>query len=360
MTERSLRTFTKAILAREVVKLALRPLVRWRPMVDPEAGFSIVLGVPWDLRHLLPVNLRFVSGTNLEGLRALHVVFDRRSREGMEEIARDARERFPGLPLVFQHYPRVAGWIVEASNVSTFYNSMNCATALARVKTRYAIMHDFDLFPLVPEYFQEVVGRMQRDGLRFCGLQRTHFDGLTDDDGILGTWCLGVDADWLRREHQALDIFHKVETIRGRWVTLDPFSALQRRTPERALVETLDDSAFCHVGNLCATYMRYKSGQRVRFAWKLHYLWYLEALIGADRLAEITAAMDAADDGVLRLADGFSESFRDVDPTCANVLRAELERMDRFLHGTCRSHVARYVDAFQAFLSRASSAAPVR
>lgn len=353
------KTLPKALIAREAVKLALRPLLRWSPLVEPEPGFSIVLGVPWHLKELLPVNLLFVSKTNLEGLARIHVVFDRRRREEMDRIEAEARAKFPELPLVFQHYPSLAGRIIEAANVSTFYNSMNCALALGRVTTGTAILHDFDLFPLNPDYFQAVVRRMREEDWRFCGLERTHFDGLTDEDDILGTWCLGIDVEWLRRTHRPVEIFHRLEKIRGRWVTLDPFSSIQRRTPRRGLVGEIGRGACCHVGNLCATWMRHQSGQRVRFTWKMHYLWYLEALNGRDRLDEIREKMDSTDDGILALED-FEGDFRNVDPTCANVLRVELRRMESFLHDRPRERILRFVDSFQAFLERAGSASGER
>jgi hypothetical protein len=189
-------------------------------------------------------------------------------------------------------------------------------------------------------------------------LERTYHEGLTREDNVLGTWCLGVDVEWLRRSHRPVDIFHRVATIRGEWITLDPFSAVQLTTPRRSLVGTIDESACCHVRNLCATYLRHRSGERVRLAWKLHYLWYLEAVDGRDRLDQITEAMDSASDGVLRLRGGGEEDFRGVDPTCANVLEAELTKMDRFLYGTCRPHVTRYVAAFREFLARPSVATP--
>lgn len=350
---KSVKYLAKSLVGRELVKLALRPLVRWKPMASVEPGWSLILGVPWHLRHLLPVNLEFVARTNLAGLHTLHVVFDRRARPDMEVLADAARAKFPQLPLRFHHYAAAPGRVIERVNVSTFYNSMNCATALACVTTRHVVIHDFDLYPLVPQYFQEVVARMSRDGLRFCALERTYFDGLVDADNVLGTWCLGVDAQWLRDNYHPIDIFHKVEKVHGRWMTLDPFSSIQLRTPERSLVESIDGTDCCHVKNLCATYMRYSSGQRVRFAWKLHYMWYLEAINGEDRLQEITDAMESSSDGVLRLASGFQDDFSGVDPTCANVLRDELGNMERFLFGGPRRHVVQYCDSFQAFLTRA-------
>lgn len=344
----------KALIAREAVKMMLRPMLRWAPLTSPEPGFSIILGVPWDLRHLLPVNLKFIAVTDTSDLRRIHVVFDRCYRPQMQEIEASARHRFSSLPLTFHHYDSLAGRLIEKVNVSTFYNSMNCATALRQITTRYAVLHDFDLFPVVPRYFNEIVSRMAERQWRFCGLERTYFDGLTDEDNILGTWALGMDVQWLRSEYHPVDIFHKVEPVRGQWTTLDPFSAIQRRTTERGLVETIDRAACCHVGNLCATYMRYRSGEKVRFTWKLHYLWYLEALDGRDRLDTIRSTMDQAEDGHLKL-DDFEGDFSQVDPTCANVLGVQLEQMDSMLFGEYRPHVRAYVEAFGSFLSRGRS-----
>ena len=135
----------RKVLGRECVKAALDGLIRWKPLARPEEGFSIVLGVPWDLRHLLAVNLRFVARTDLARLRAVHVVFDRCHREGMEAIAEATRASFPTLPLQFRWYEGLAGRLVERVHVSTFYNSMNTVLALGACTTRHAVLHDFDL-----------------------------------------------------------------------------------------------------------------------------------------------------------------------------------------------------------------------
>jgi len=353
------KNLAKAFLGREAVKLLLRPLLHWTPLTDPAPGYSIILGVPWHLRELLPVNLMFLARTDLANCHRIHVVFDRRHRPTHDAVADEARRRYPELPLSFHHYPPVSGRIIEATNVSTFYNSMNCAVALADLETRWAILHDFDLYPLVPEYFAEVHRQMMERDLRFCGLERTHFDGLTDADNVLGTWCLGMDAAWLREKYRPINIFHRVQRHRGRWTTLDPLSAIELDTPERGLVGTTDGASCCHVQNLCATYLRYRSGQTVRLAWKLHSMWYLQAIADSDndRLIDLADAMDAADGRMLEF-NGRTHDFSDVDPTCANVLEHQIRCMEIYLQGTVRPPVERYVDATRRFLARAAESRP--
>jgi hypothetical protein len=326
----------------------------WPRMGEPEPGYSIILGVPWALRHLLGVNLRFIDRTDKAGLARVFVVFDKAERPGAEGVIEAARREFPGLPLEFCFYPRRAGRLVERIDVSTFFNSMNNVTALARCRTRWAVLHDFDLYPLVPNYFRNVVEKMERESLRFCGLELTNFDGLTDEDLILGTWCLGMDAQWLRNEHKPHEIFHRIGMVNGKRVNLDPYSWLQSREPRRALVGTVDATDAAHVRNLCSTHLRFTTGRPAKVVWRLHYLWYLEWLGGGEgsgRMAEATRRMRGATGPTLEI-DGYRADFADTDPTCANVLRDELTRMEVFLHGSVRPEVGEFVEAFAEFLRR--------
>jgi hypothetical protein len=337
--------------AREFVKAMLAPLLRWRPLTTPAPGFTIILGVPWDLRHLLPVNLQFVARTNVDELRELQVIFDRTPRSGAEALIWRCRSEYPQLPLTFRFHDRLTGWIVNRVHASKFYNSMNTVLGLRECTTRYAVLHDFDLYPLVPTHFTDILDGLRRRHLRFCALERTHFDGLTDDDNILGTWALGIDAQWLRATWRPVDCFHRVTIVNGRAIDLDPYSFVQTLTPERDVVSPLNRAACCHVQNLCSTYLRVKAGLRPHVVWRLHYLWYLEYLCGESSLSLATSAMRTASSARLKVGNAAAE-FSDVHVTCANVLRDELGRMEIALFGQCRPEVAEYVDTFERYLQR--------
>src|SRR5205085_11251711 len=118
-------------IAREAVKLVLRPLLRWGRLDHCHPGFSIVIAVPWHLRHLLPVNLLFLSRTTLEGLDRIHVVFDRPQRSGMQDAIDAARSRVgAGLPLEFHAHRMVSGRLLECVNSAAFYHAASCVTGL--------------------------------------------------------------------------------------------------------------------------------------------------------------------------------------------------------------------------------------
>ena len=340
------------IFGRELIKLAMRPLLNWSTLSTPQEGYRIMLGVPWALRHLLSVNLDFVSRTDLTHCRAIQIVFDRRRKEGFEQIVEESRRQYPVLPLAFSHYPELVGFIAEKVDVSTFYNSLNCATVLPKIETKYAILHDFDLYPVLREYFEAVYQTIRKNSWHFCGLERTYFEGLTDNDNVFGTWCLGMDVQWLRRNFHPIDIFHKIKRIRGKEISLDPFSALELLTPKKGPIDNLDSEACCHVKNLCSTYLRHTTGRPASIVWRLHYLWYLEYLAGVpENLYAATKAMAIADSPVLDVG-GYIADFSSTDSTCANVLRNELYKMERVVHGKPRQEVEVFVEEFQMFLDR--------
>jgi hypothetical protein len=340
----------RARVGRDGVRLLLKAVLRWTPEPAWTPGYSIILGVPWHLRHLLNTNLRFIARQDRTNLRAVHCVLDRVAPDTLATMREKVLQQFPDLPLQFHCYRGFVGRVIERADVSTFYNGMNCATALQAIETRHAILHDFDLYPLAADYFERVYRQMQRDGLRFCGTEFTRFDGLTDEDRIIGTWCLGMDVEWLRRECRLVDIFHVLQRIRDRWVSLDPFSQIQfNRQPPRALVDGVERTDFCHVTNLCSSYLRFSTGRPLAVAWRLHYLWYLEHLEGVRPLSSVTDAMSRATDRFLAI-DGRRIDFGDVHPTCANVLERELHQMDRALFGEVRPETAEYIAAFREFL----------
>jgi hypothetical protein len=347
-------------VGREVVKSILGRMLSWRQMKSPVEGFSIILGVPWDLRHLLSVNLQFVAKTDLTRLNKLFVVFDRRSRSDMVTIEEKTRREFPSLPLEFLCYPDVSGWIIEKVHVSTFYNSMNTTLAIGRCATKHVVLHDFDLYPLRDDHFTSIVDAMQKNQWRFAGHELTHFDGLNDEDLQIGTWTLGIDLEWLRSQYRPIDCFHSVASHAGRTFNLDPFAWIQFQTPARGLTEGFDETSFCHVKNLCSTYLRLLKRAPLKVAWRLHYLWYLEYLSGnSDRLGGVIQAMQCSKDGIL-LVDQYPADFRDTHASCGNVLRRELQMMEQFLYGETRENVQEYLNEFDRFIHKFGDVSEIR
>jgi hypothetical protein len=340
---------------RNMVRHILGCLVPWQRASATTVGYTIVLPVPWDIRHLLPVNLQFVSRTDLRDLHRIHIVFDRSRRPGVEKLLDDTRRQFSHLPLQFSFHPRIAGWVAERVGSAAFYHALSAVCALGESATRYAILHDFDLYPLVPNYFSDVYRALKDRGLKFAGHELSTYDGLVESDRILGTWCLGMDVDALRANYRASDCFHRIIRNGHRWQAMDPFTLIESMTPERDRVGTVIADGYCHARNLCSTYLQFVKGQNPNIVWRLHYLWYLESLGGDDgAMRDATHAMEAATSASLHVRTCRADFFR-TDPTCANVLAKEVRRMEEFVHRECRPEVNRFLLAFENFLDRYGS-----
>ncbi|MFQ5463052.1 MAG: hypothetical protein ACE5E5_10565 [Phycisphaerae bacterium] len=346
-------------LVRSATKAAIAPFLRWEPLTDPKQGFSLILAAPWALRDILPVNLRFVAMQDLQDMDCIYVVFDRPPRrEGDAFIDRVSRE-FSDLPLVFQFHPPVLGHIVEFVNRSKFYASLSWVTGLSSCRTTYAILHDFDLYPVQADFFQQIYRTMLDQRLRFSGSEYTHFDGLTDRDALIGTWELGIDVAWLRANHRPADCFHAVAEINARRVDLDALSLIQSTTPRRSLAGAVGRHSYAHVRNLCSTYLLWSAHRPVRVAWRLHYLWYLEFLAGCEaRFCEATTAMMELDSPMLTVG-GRTTNYLGVHTTCASVLRRDLTRMETALFGKCRPEVTAYLEATESFFLRYGGTRPL-
>jgi len=341
-------------IKRGVLKTLLSPWLQWSADFVPREGFSIILGVPWPLRHLLSVNLYFVSKTDLSQLYRIYIVFDRPAQDGGDAFIAHIRASFPELPLTFSFHPPVAGAIVENINQSKFYASTNWTLGLGLCETRYAVLHDFDLYPLIPHYFTSMFEAMRDRKLRFTGVEWASYDGLEPSHALVGTWALGIDVAWLRQNYRPIDCFHTVGEIGGRRFDLDAFSFLQSKTPERALVDGVTGKDMAHVRNLCSTYLRFSKGERADLVWRLHQMWYLESLHASQsRLPGLVNLMDTASSPLLEV-DGHIADFTSTHVTSANVLRSELTAMEKFLFGGMRPEIVAYVDAFERFLWRYS------
>jgi len=344
-----------AKIKREAIKALLRPLVRWRPLRHPLPGFSLIIGVPWALRHVLAANLRFVRKMDLTGLHHIHIVFDRTTKPGADAFMSEIRETFPSLPLQFQFHPWHAGSIVRAVNRSQFYASLNWVLGLQVCRTRYAIIHDFDLYPTDPNMFRAIVRALEERHLRFSGTEirmDKEWYGIIDPPTI-GSCELGIDVSWLRENSHPVDCFHRIKTIRGTRCRLDIFNYVQLRTPARALADNLGHHSYAHVVNLCSTYLRFTTGYMpASVAWRLPFLWYLEDLSAQDdKLRPVTQAMDRAQSATLDI-HGLRVDFSGEHVTCSNVLRDRTRRMEKVLFGQPRSEVEDYVDSFERFLER--------
>ena len=350
-------------MKRFVMNRMLASLLRWRPMVNAEDGYTVVVTCPWVMHHLLAVNLRFLTRMRLDHAVQIRVMIDRPRNAQTEAFAREMAAGFPGLPLAFDYYGPVLSALLERIKRPKANCTASWGIALARCRTRWVILQDFDLYPVRAGVFEDLFAEAKRRGLRFVAPEVTRFGGLRASDRVLGTWQLCLDAAWVRERFRLIDIAHVNGRVDGRRVALDHFGVIQLATEARDLAESVSREDYIHVTQLVGSYVDWRNNQRVRVRWRLHYLRYLESLIDEDgpakSLVPLTEAMASAEDGVLEFG-GRLIDFAGEHVTCANVLRRDVTRMEQAMYGRVRPEVARFVEAFEGFLGRYGDARPVR
>ena len=334
------------------VRALLRPMLRWSHRRGERPGYSIVLGVPWMLRDLLGVNLDFMRRCDRANLDEIHIVFDRKLQPGGEAFVEQIRRDHGDLPLSFHWHAPVAGRLIERTRNASLFACMNWTLGLTAARTRYVLLHDFDLYPIAPDYFQRLYRTLRDQQLHFTAFERTYFDGLTDEDNILGTWSLGIDADWLRANFKPVHCFHAVAPVGGRLRSLDGLTHIETKTERRALCTPFHADDMMHVTNLCSIYLRYRGGRDFEPAWRLHLLWYLQYLAGDEKpMRRATETMRAGESSVIAIEDR-SVDFSATHATCGNVVRKAVTRMENALNGETRPEVAAYLNASDRFWSR--------
>src|SRR5690606_13148158 len=103
---------------------------------------------------------------------------------------------------------------------SKCYSWLSWCLGLAEVKTRHALLHDFDAFPLDPGFFSERYRLIRETGVEYLGIQPYVVNGYRAVEGFAATWEMMFDAAFFRERFRPLDVFPRPRRVNGRWLTL--------------------------------------------------------------------------------------------------------------------------------------------
>ena len=329
----------------------LTPFLSWPSLHTTQTGYSLFIGVPWDLKELLGVNLTFIKNTKTPNLNEILIVFDKKEKKESTQFIAQIRDQFPSLPLRFFFYPTLSGSIIELFNSSSWYNAMNEVIGILHCQSDYIIFHDFDLYPLHPDYFETLYTETRDQGLHIGGTEYSSFYGLKPEDKILGTWALCLDLKWLRNTFHPIDVFHVWQRHQHSYVLRDPTTAIQFQTSKRNKINAITRNDFSHANNLCSVYLQLKKKQIPSIAWRLHLLVYLYSLNQAELLDNMITQMKTTSSGKLCIM-GETISFETTDPSCSNVLESEINKLEIALYKKKRPLITNYIHTTRTFLNR--------
>lgn len=180
--------------------------------------------------------------------------------------------------------------------------------------------------------------------MTFLGVERYRHPPIREEDGLVGTWEMMLDAAWVRRHAQPIDVFNCRRELHGRMVDLDTFHGVQARSetvcepePEGVLVHATQ--MICQSGQLLRAKGAYEAPANMTTP-LIPYLFEAAGIEGAMERATIG-------DGCVRILGrdaGLSAMTRDR----VHGLRSMAESIDRVLRGGLRPEAEAYFGRLDA------------
>lgn len=221
----------------ELTRRRIDQLVQWAPIQQPTSGYSIVIGCNTPLAQMLGANLNMLQRQRLDHLDRVIIVFDTPRRRIPGDIETEARGAFPRLPLEFVYY--TDDQVCQCARLN--HPWINCwlswCLGLAAAPSRYCLLHDFDAMLIRPDIIEQRYRAIRGQGTQYCGVRNYVGNGITASDGLLVTFEMLFDLEFVRRHFAPIDLFNKVGTYRGRRVEFDTFLYPQTKAGQGFILE---------------------------------------------------------------------------------------------------------------------------
>lgn len=311
-------------------------------MVNPVEGYSIILGVNAPLIRMLPLQLQLFEKQNLHHLHDLIIVIDTPAARLDFDVETTMRLQFPMLPLRFEFYDAMSWQRLRKIGWSKCYSWHSWSRGLGLVRSRYAVLHDYDAFIMDDDFLEERYAVIQQQGSNFVGFQSRRYEAWEPDGPTFaGTWEMIFDAARVRQACQPIQLFNRYVRRRGCLAMLDTFHEAQYRLGGVGQsVGTASQLAhasqmICQVTNLGFT-------RRHRVTAPMNMNLLLTPYLLQYDLDPFSAALDTDQDLTLF---GHALDIRHLTWQRAGGLHNIICQIERKLHGEVRPHAKRYVKA---------------
>ncbi len=207
-----------AWLYRERVRHQLASLVAWKPLADPEPGCTAIIGMCSRLPRVLGANLRCLIAARWPELRRIVIAVDA-TREDFPLDEQALMSAYPGIEIKVVHYSTQQSRYAEGIKLPFVYSWMSWSIALAEVKTRDVLIHDYDAL-VFGQTLQRRYEQFLRDNAMIQGVSWYAVNGLRPDDRLATTFEAFAQAAWLRGL-PPVSLFNKIGIKDGRSIDYD-------------------------------------------------------------------------------------------------------------------------------------------
>lgn len=347
-----------AKLKRIPIRMAIRSLVRWRPLTDPKEGYTVLIGVNHGLVPMLGANLAMLARQDKTNLDKVIVVINR-TRETMDGDAVEAKFRaaFPELPLEFVFFSNWQERVSSKIGWAWVYSWLCWSIGIGVTETRYAILHDFDALLIDERVFEERYELIRGRGDQYVGVRYYRGNGVEEDDQLVTTFEMIFDVGFVRDRFRSLDLFNHVCVHRGRSVDFDTFLLAQSRDGNGS-VDAIDALDMVHPSQMICQFVELTERSLTLAPASSNLLmvpYYLYVAGETGVLDDITVNLESEASGGLPFFGREIEKHR-LNPKHAEWMRIQAGRVETAIVGEMRDPIRRYFDNVDRYMVKRDEA----
>ncbi|MFO0831828.1 MAG: hypothetical protein U0637_08275 [Phycisphaerales bacterium] len=263
MGEHTVFQYVKKALARRAMGAVIAPLVEWQPLVEPQPGYTVLVGCNRRLGGLLMANLAALARQERGNLREVILVIDGGEEEvGFSVVERAARVA-PGLPVRVVHYSERQRSVTRRIDWGWVYAWLSWCVGIAATTTRYAMLHDFDALLLRPDVLEERYREVRARKVEYLGIAYHAGGGTKESDRLCRTFELMFDAQFVRSHNRPIDLFNTMRWMGGRRVEFDTFLNAQFMAGSRDVI-ALPEADMVHPSQMICQFVDHCQGRGVK------------------------------------------------------------------------------------------------
>jgi hypothetical protein len=207
--------YAMALMKRVPIRALIRPLAKWRPLSDPEKGYTIVIACHRRFPEMLLASLKLLYRDELPNLRETIIVIDGPSTGKLKSTEERFLTTFPRLNIRFIYQT----WFQSRISRLISWGWVDCwlsyCAGLAATRTKVAMLHDMDAMMVKSGLIEERYRQFVESHAEFMGYLWYNANGINPEMEICVIVEMFIDAQHLRSRFKPIDVFNRIGVHRG-------------------------------------------------------------------------------------------------------------------------------------------------
>ncbi|NRB09172.1 MAG: hypothetical protein HRU34_20045 [Richelia sp.] len=340
------------------LRTILRTIARWSPLKDPEEGYTVIIGVPWQLWELIDIPLLSLQGADMSSCREVILAVDTteaqlKQKYGTDRVAKTL-ENYADLQPRLLYYNEWQNLICRVLR----WNWVDCwltwVIGLAKTNTRFALLHDFDAVVIDPEFCEKHFKMIAETDRAFVGVQIDKAFDYYQGDKVFRTIELMLDASLVRSLFAPVDLFNRPRRLRKARILCDILRDIQLRLPrQKRLFHKLEEDQIVHPSQVVSQWhqLREATGSFTPIDYSpLFVIPYFRHLTG-DSTSLISLTENLRAGNMVIEFEGNSLDLSSLNETGRDWIAKQIERLDIYFSGTVTEIVKTYCEQIRLYNS---------